>query len=73
MLPMLEHWQDLAEVLPLLDRVAARGSPHLEALLGAIHEEMGAAREGPVPTHGRLRELGYAGWSQLPAHRPATP
>jgi len=72
-LTMLERWQDLAEVLPSLERVAARGSPYLEALLGAIHEEMGAARGGSTPAHGKLRELGYAGWSQLLAHRPAAP
>jgi hypothetical protein len=68
---MLEGWQDLVEVLPPLERVAARGSPYLGALLEAIREEMGATRGGPAPTHGRLRELGYAGWSQLLAHRPA--
>ena len=72
-LTMLESWQDLAEVLRLLERVAARGSSYLEALLGAIHEEMGAARGGSAPAHGKLRELGYAGWSQLLAHRPVAP
>jgi hypothetical protein len=70
---MLGRWQDLAEVLPSLERIAARGSPYLEALLEAIHEEMGAARGGPAVAHRKLRELGYAGWSQLLAHRPAAP
>ena len=70
-LTMLEGWQDLGEVLPPLERVAARGSPYLGALLEAIREEMGATRGGPAPTHGRLRELGYAAWSQLLAQRPA--
>jgi hypothetical protein len=36
-----------AEVLPALERVAARGSPYLEALLGAVREELAAARGGP--------------------------
>jgi hypothetical protein len=72
-LTMLGRWEDLAEVLPFLERVAARGSPYLEALLRAIHEEMGAARGGSAPTHGKLRELGYARWSQLLAHRPVAP
>ena len=72
-LTMLGRWQDLPEVLPSLERVAARGSPYLEALLEAIHEEMAAARGGSAPAHGKLRELGYAGWSQLLAHRPAAP
>jgi hypothetical protein len=57
-------------VLPSLERVAARGSPYLDALLGAIREELRAARYGPAPTHGALRALGYAGWRQLLAHHP---
>jgi hypothetical protein len=57
-------------VLPSLERVAARGSPYLDALLGAIREEMDAARGGPAPTHGPLRALGYAGWSALLTYRP---
>jgi class 3 adenylate cyclase/tetratricopeptide (TPR) repeat protein len=70
-LAMLERWRDLAEALPLLERVAARGSPYLEALLEAIREEMAAARGGAaVPAHAKLRELGYVGWSQLLRYRP---
>jgi tetratricopeptide (TPR) repeat protein len=69
-LTMLERWPELADVLPRLERVAAHGSPYLEALLAAIHEEMDAAQGGPIPAHGRLRELGYAGWSQLLRYRP---
>jgi len=72
-LTMLERWPELADVLPRLERVAAHGSPYLEALLGAIHEEMDAARGGPAPAHGRLRELGFAGWSQLLRYRPGVP
>jgi hypothetical protein len=64
-LTMLERRPELAEVLPPLERVAGQGSPYLQALLEAIREEMAAARGGPGPTHGRLRGLGYAGWSQL--------
>ena len=69
-LTMLERWPELADVLPRLDRVAAHGSPYLDALLAAIREEMAAARGGPAPAHGRLRELGYAGWSELLRFRP---
>ena len=54
-LTMLERWPELADVLPPLERVAAHGSPYLEALLAAIHEEMAAARGGPAPAHGRLQ------------------
>ena len=70
-LTMLESWPDLADVLPPLERLAARGNPYLDALLDAIREEMSAARGGPAARHERLRQLGYAGWSQLLAHRPA--
>jgi tetratricopeptide (TPR) repeat protein len=70
-LTMLESWQELAAVLPPLERLAASDNPYLDALLGAVREEMAAARGGPAATHRRLRELGYAGWSQLLAHRPA--
>jgi hypothetical protein len=69
-LTMLVRWEELTGVLPPLERVAARGSPYLEALLEAIREEMAAARGEPAPAHARLRELGYAGWSQLLAYRP---
>jgi hypothetical protein len=72
-LTMLERWPELADVLPRLERVAAHGSPYLEALLAAIHEEVAAAQGGPAPAHGRLRELGYAGWSELLRYRPAAP
>jgi class 3 adenylate cyclase/tetratricopeptide (TPR) repeat protein len=70
-LTMLERWADLEEVLPPLERIAAHGSPYLDALLEAIREERAAAHGGPAPAHRRLRELGYVGWSQLLAHRPA--
>jgi tetratricopeptide (TPR) repeat protein len=69
-LTMLARWAELGDVLPPLERIAARGSPYLEALVAAIDEEMRAARGGPAPTHGPLRALGYLGWSQLLAHRP---
>jgi hypothetical protein len=37
-LTMLERWAEIAEGLPPLERVAARGSPYLEARLEAIRE-----------------------------------
>jgi class 3 adenylate cyclase/tetratricopeptide (TPR) repeat protein len=70
-LAMLQRWEDLDDVLAPLDRLAETGSPYLAALVAAIREEMAAARGGPAPTHQRLRELGYLGWSQLLAHRPS--
>jgi class 3 adenylate cyclase/tetratricopeptide (TPR) repeat protein len=70
-LTMLERWGELDEVLRPLERVAAKGSPYVEALVAAIREEMAAARGGPTPVHRMLRELGYVGWSQLLAYRPA--
>ncbi len=69
-LTMLEDWSELATVLPPLERVAVRGSPYLETLVAAIRETLAAAQGGPAPSHARLRELGYLGWSQLLAHRP---
>jgi len=70
-LTMLGQWAEVAGILPSLDRVAARGSLYLEALLSAIREEVAAAQGGSPPSHRTLRELGYAGWSQLLTHRPA--
>jgi hypothetical protein len=72
-LTMLEGWPELTDVLPRLERVAAHGSEYLEALLAAIHEEMAAAQGGSAPAHGRLRALGYAGWSQLLRYRSGAP
>jgi len=69
-LTMLERWDALPEVLPPLEQVARKGSPYIEALLAAIREERAAAEGGPKPRHAMLRGLGYAGWSQLLAHRP---
>jgi serine/threonine protein kinase/tetratricopeptide (TPR) repeat protein len=69
-LTMLESWDELESVLPPLDRLAARGSAYLDALLAAIREESAAARGGAKPTHLALQQLGYVGWSRLLAHRP---
>jgi class 3 adenylate cyclase/tetratricopeptide (TPR) repeat protein len=71
-LTILERWDELHEVLPPLERIVTKGSPYVEALVVAIREEMAAARGGPAPRHGKLRELGYMGWSQLLAYRPST-
>jgi class 3 adenylate cyclase/tetratricopeptide (TPR) repeat protein len=69
-LTMLERWDEVDETLPLLERVAKKGSRYLEALVRAIREEKAAALGGPAPTHRMLRELGYRGWSQLLSYRP---
>ena len=68
-LTMLERWPDLTDVLPSLERVAARGGSYLEALLGGIREERDATHGGSNPTLARLRALGYHGWSRLLAFR----
>jgi len=68
-LTMLEQWADLPPILGSLERVAQPDNPHLTALASAIREEIDAAHGGPRPSHSRLRELGYTGWSRLLAHR----
>ena len=71
-LTMLERWDEVDEVLPGLERVAAKGdSRYVPALVAAIREEVRAARGGPAASHRMLKELGYAGWSQLLSYRPA--
>jgi hypothetical protein len=66
---LLGRWEDLR---PLLANYDARASaaPMLGALAEAIREEMAAAKGGPRPAHGRLRELGYVGLSELLSYRP---
>ena len=71
-LTMLERWDEVDELLPPLERVAAEGgSRYVAALVAAIREEMTAARAGPAATHRMLQELGYMGWSRLLSYRPA--
>ncbi|GGF40784.1 adenylate cyclase [Aliidongia dinghuensis] len=71
-LTMLERWDEVDEVLPRLERVAAQGnSRYVAALVAGVREEMTAARGGAAATHRMLRELGYRGWSRLLAYRPA--
>jgi hypothetical protein len=71
-LTMLERWDEVNEVLPRLERVAATsGSRYVDALVAAIREEMTAARGGPAASHRILQGLGYTGWSRLLSHRPA--
>jgi hypothetical protein len=66
---LLGRWEDLR---PLLANYDARASaaPMLGALAEAIREEMSAAKGGRRPAHGRLRELGYVGLSELLSYRP---
>jgi class 3 adenylate cyclase/tetratricopeptide (TPR) repeat protein len=70
-LTMLGRWDELDEVLQPLERIAAKDSLFVQALVAAVREEMAAAREGFTPGHGMLRELGYLGWSRLLAYRPS--
>ena len=71
-LTMLERWDELDDALQPIER-AGTESRYLRALVAAIREEMTAARGGPAPAHTMLRELGFCGWSQLLAYRPAAP
>lgn len=66
---LLGRWDDLR---PLLVNYDARASatPILGALADAVREEMAAAKGGRPPEHGRLRELGYVGLSELLSYRP---
>ena len=53
-------------------RVATSGSPYLEALVATVREEMAAKRDRSAPAEHRvLHDLGYLGWSELLAYRPA--
>jgi hypothetical protein len=71
-LAMLERWDEVDEVLPSLERVAAgNGSRYLAGLVAAIREEIAAARGGPAAMHAMLQGLGYMGWSRLLSYRPA--
>jgi class 3 adenylate cyclase/tetratricopeptide (TPR) repeat protein len=69
---MLQRWERLEAALGALETAAGGGSPYLAALASAIREEREAARHESPPAHVALRALGYLGWSQLLAHRPAT-
>jgi len=70
-LTMLERWDELDDALRPIERIAGTESRYLQALAIAIREEMAAALGGPAPAHRMLRDLGYSGWSQLLAYRPA--
>ena len=68
-LTMLEQWDSLEVALAPLERIADKGSPYLQALVAAVREEVTAKRDGGRPAeHRMLRDLGYAGWSELLAH-----
>ena len=69
-LTMLERWDEVDDALQPIER-AGTESRYLRALVAAIREEMAAARGGQAPAHTMLRELGFCGWSQLLAYRPA--
>ena len=52
--------------------MATSGSPYLEALVATVREEMAAKRDRSAPAEHRvLHDLGYLGWSELLAYRPA--
>ena len=70
-LTMLERWDEVDDALRPIERIAGTDSRYLHALVAAIREEMAETRGGPAPAHQLLRELGYGGWSQLLAYRPA--
>ena len=65
---LLARWDELVSLLTEYD-ARAPAAPMLGALADAVREEMAAATGGRRPTHGRLRELGYIGLSELLAYR----
>jgi class 3 adenylate cyclase len=70
-LVMLEQWKAAETALARLEGLLAKGNPYLEALGAAVREEVAASRDGGPPAEHRvLRDLGYAGWSDLLAYRP---
>lgn len=70
-LTVLERWAELGPPLARLDACAAGGSRLAGAAAAAIREEQAAAGDGPAPTHGELRALGYLGVSEILRFRPA--
>jgi len=68
-LTMLQRWDAVEVALAPLERIAAKSSPYLEALVAAVREEVAAKRDGGRPAkHRMLRNLGYTGWSELLAY-----
>ena len=67
---MLGRWDQVDDALTAIGAIPGRDSSYFTAFIAATREEMAAARGGPPPTHARLRELGYHGWSRLLSHRP---
>ena len=68
-LTMLQQWDAVEVSLAPLERIGAKGSPYLEALVAAVREEVVAKRDGGRPAeHRMLRDLGYTGWSELLAY-----
>jgi hypothetical protein len=56
------------EALALAEQLetGARGGARFHAALAqAVREEVARDGGGPTPTHALLREIGYAGWSEL--------
>jgi hypothetical protein len=71
-LTMLQRWDELGPSLRRLDEYASGGGRMAGAAAAAIREEMAAATGAPKPTHDQLRELGYAGISELLHFRPTS-
>ena len=64
-----ERWDEVAQALPALDMLAARGAELAFALAAGMREELAATRGGPAPRHEDLRRLGYLGVSQILSYR----
>jgi tetratricopeptide (TPR) repeat protein len=67
---LLRRWDDLGQMLPWFDELAAKEAPLLSAFAAALREEIAAAKGGPSPAHRELRALGYVGFSEILSYRP---
>ena len=69
-LAAIDEWDRVPRRLPHLDRLAAGSHRFAGAMAAALREELAAREGGPRATHAVLREMGYAGFSELLSFRP---
>ena len=69
---ILERWDIVETPIARLDQCAAGGSRFAAAAAIAVREERDAALSGAPSEHRQLRELGYAGFSELLRYRTHT-
>jgi hypothetical protein len=57
------------EMADQLEADARGGARFYAALAEAVREEVERDRNGTIPRHARLKEIGYVGWSELLSQR----